>query len=51
MLWAALDLSFLYDQVHGWDRTNPLTCFQLQKQVKHFKANETSKCCLDTLDK
>jgi len=51
VLWAALDLSFLYDQVHGWDRTDPLACFQLQKQVKHFKANKASKClfCLDTL--
>lgn len=34
VLWTALDLSFLYDQVHGWDRTNPVACFQLQKQVK-----------------
>lgn len=45
---------FPYYQVQGWGRRDPLACFQLQKQAKKHKANETSnncQFCLDTLQR
>uniref|UniRef100_A0A8C4K7K2 Uncharacterized protein n=1 Tax=Dromaius novaehollandiae TaxID=8790 RepID=A0A8C4K7K2_DRONO len=37
---------FLYYQVQGWGETAPFACFQLQKQAKKSKANETVNNCL-----
>eukprot|EP00075_Anas_platyrhynchos_P033321 XP_027322574.1 uncharacterized protein C16orf46 homolog isoform X3 [Anas platyrhynchos] len=38
------------EAVQGWGSTNPLACFQLQKQIKKSKASETSNNCLLCLD-
>lgn len=41
---------FLYYQVQGWGETDPRACFQLQKQAKKCKANETANNCQFCLD-
>jgi len=41
---------FLYDQVQGWGKTDPLACFQLQNQAKECTAHETPNNCQFCLD-